>query len=95
MGLCLDIKVSTIYYYVKNTFRNDNAIFNIFNLTTDYHNIASKSLRCRVAYFTELELMSRNGLVFDNGLICIYEGYYIWDATNKIYLMVDVNTGII
>jgi|GEM_PF-3316331 len=94
MGLCLDIKVSTVYYYVKNSFKNDKAIFNIFNLTTDYHNIASKSLHCRVAYFTELEIMATNNLVFE-GLICIYEGYFIWDATNKVYLMVDVNTGIV
>jgi len=93
MGLSLDIKVSTVYYYVKNTFKNDKAIFNIFSLTKDY-NIASVSPRCRVACFTELEMLATNGLIFE-GLLCIYEGYFIWDATNKMYLMVDVNAGVI
>jgi len=94
MGLSLDIKVSTIYYYVKNTFKNDRGLCNIFDITDSYTK-ASQGMRCRVACYDEIEIMSRNGLVFDNCLLCIYEGYFIWDATNKVYLMVDVNTGVI
>ena len=94
MGLCTDIKITTIYYYVQNTFRNDRGIVNIYNLS-DQYSIASQSKRCRVAYYDELALMATsNSLVFQ-GLLCISEGYFIWDSTNKIYLMVDANSGMI
>lgn len=95
MGLSLDIKITTIYYYVKDTFKSDKGIINVFDLTTDYNNVGVHAKRCRVAYLDELIVMSTsNGLVF-KGLLCVYEGYYIWDSINKIYLPVDVNSGII
>jgi len=95
MGLCSDVKITTIYYYVQNTFKNDRGICNVFNLCDNYETVKNAQ-RCRVAYYDELELMARaSGLVFDKGILCVNDGYYMWDSINKVYWKVDVNSGVI
>ena len=94
MGLFSDFKISTIYYYVQDTFKNDKGIINVFSLSDNYDKV-SQELKCRVACYDELEIMAHNSLIFNKGLICVYEGYFIWDNINKIYFKIDVDFGMI